>query len=138
MNTLLCIAMAVYFEARGEPIQGQVAVAQVVENRIASDRYPDDACSVVKQGKYVSWLEYPLRYECQFSFWCDGLPEDVTDTTAWGQAWIVTLANEFGLYPDYVDGATHYHADDIDTPSWAERELITTTIDKHIFYRGVR
>jgi len=63
---LMCIAVAVYFEARGEPSAGQIAVAQVVRNRIEDPRYPDNACDVVKQGYY--WNGNPVRNKCQFSF----------------------------------------------------------------------
>ena len=70
LTSLMCVAVAIYFEARGEPVEGQIAVAQVIRNRIEDPRYPDNACDVVKQGYY--WNGNPIRNMCQFSFYCDG------------------------------------------------------------------
>jgi spore germination cell wall hydrolase CwlJ-like protein len=78
---LMCVAMAVYFEARGEPTAGQIAVAQVIRNRIEDPRYPDNACDVVKQGYY--WNGIPIRNKCQFSFYCDGKSDDPKNKQAW-------------------------------------------------------
>jgi len=77
-ESLVCIAVAVYFEARGEPTAGQAAVAHVVRNRIESPEYPDNACDVVKQGYY--WAGNPIRDMCQFSFWCDGKSDNPRNT----------------------------------------------------------
>ena len=130
--------MAIYFEGRSESVAGQVAIAQVIENRISSARYPDDTCSVIKQGRYVSWLEYPLRYECQFSFWCDGKPEDITNRQAWGEAWIIAVGSRFGIYPGIICSATNYHSDYIEMPYWAEPENVTTKIGNHMFYKDIK
>ena len=82
-EALFCLAMAIYFEARGEPMVGQVAVAQVVINRVTDYRYPDDVCAVVKEGYYYSWdKNKPIKDKCQFSFWCDGKPETINDLTS--------------------------------------------------------
>ena len=78
---LMCVAMAVYFEARGEPTAGQIAVAHVIQNRIEDPRYPDNACDVVKQGYY--WNGIPIRNKCQFSFYCDGKSDDPKNKQAW-------------------------------------------------------
>jgi spore germination cell wall hydrolase CwlJ-like protein len=61
MTSLMCVALAIYFEARGEPLAGQIAVAQVIKNRIQDPRYPADACAVVKQGYY--WGDHPCAID---------------------------------------------------------------------------
>jgi N-acetylmuramoyl-L-alanine amidase len=81
ITPLVCVAVAVYFESRGEPVAGQVAVAHVIRNRIEDPRYPDNACDVVKQGYY--WNGSPIRNKCQFSFYCDGKPDDPKNKQAW-------------------------------------------------------
>ena len=76
---LWCLATAIYFEARGESYRGQVAVAQVVLNRVKDHRYPDTICGVVFQNQ-------SRRNSCQFSFACDGIPETINDSKSWAQA----------------------------------------------------
>ena len=72
-EALVCLALNVYHEARDQPFIGQVAVAQVVMNRVKDERYPDDVCGVVKQGLTYSWdTDYPVLNRCQFSWYCDG------------------------------------------------------------------
>ena len=84
LTELACMATAIYFEARGEPMVGQVAVAQVIMSRVYDERYPDTVCDVVKQGYYYSWDKtIPIRDKCQFSFWCDGKPENIKDEDAY-------------------------------------------------------
>jgi N-acetylmuramoyl-L-alanine amidase len=103
---LMCVAMAVYFEARGEPTAGQIAVAQVIRNRIEDPRYPDNACDVVKQGYY--WNGVPIRNKCQFSFYCDGKSDDPKNKQAWFNS--LYIAHLSGFVLDITDGATHYHS----------------------------
>ena len=68
-EAIVCLALNVYHEARDQPFKGQIAVAQVVMNRVHDDRYPDDVCSVVKQGQTYSWKpDFPIRDRCQFSW----------------------------------------------------------------------
>lgn len=133
ITPLMCVALAIYFEARGEPDAGQIAVAHVIRNRIEDPRYPDNACDVVKQGYY--WNGNPIRNMCQFSFYCDGKPEDPHDQKAWRDAlYIVHLS---GLIPDITGGATHYHSTKV-FPQWAATGEVTASIHKHVFYTGVR
>lgn len=83
LESIMCLAMAVYFEARGEPMVGQVAVAQVVMARVDDHRYPNTVCEVVKQGHYYTWSpDIPILNKCHFSFWCDGKPETIEDEYA--------------------------------------------------------
>ena len=133
ITPLMCVALAIYFEARGEPDAGQIAVAHVIRNRIEDPRYPNNACDVVKQGYY--WNGNPIRNMCQFSFYCDGKPEDPHDEQAWRDAlYIVHLS---GLIPDITGGATHYHNAKV-FPAWAFTGQVTANIHKHVFYTGVR
>ena len=131
--SLVCIAVAVYFEARGEPGAGQIAVAQVIRNRVEDPRYPDNACAVVKQGYY--WNGNPIRNKCQFSFYCDGKSDNPRNTQSWYNA--LYIAHLSKSVPDTTEGATHYHSTKV-FPEWAYTGEITTKINKHIFYTGVR
>jgi len=125
---LNCLAQAVYFEARGESYRGQVAVAQVVMNRLAHPLYPKSICKVVFQD---SWR----RNACQFSFACDGHPEVVTERQPWAQAEEIAAKVASGeLYLTEVGNATHYHATYV-YPDWAPRLKRVTKIGMHIFYK---
>ena len=130
--SLACIALAVYFESRGEPTEGQVGVAQVVRNRIDDPRYPSDACQVVKQGYY--WQDHPIRDRCQFSFWCDGKSDDPKNVQAFYNALYIAWLS--GEREDLTGGATHYHAIGVN-PQWAISGQITKTMGNHIFYKGI-
>ena len=128
---LWCMATAIYFEARGESYRGQVAVGQVVMNRVAHKLYPDTICGVVFQNQ-------SKRNACQFSFACDGRPEKVTDDKAWKQA--MQISREVVGGKDYlpeVGYATHYHATYV-KPKWAPRMKKVTKIGMHVFYQFKR
>ena len=135
LTELACMATAIYFEARGEPMVGQVAVAQVIMSRVYDERYPDTVCDVVKQGYYYSWDKtIPIRDKCQFSFWCDGKPEKIKDEDAYFWATEVAQAVMVGTLYDTTQGATHYHAYYVQ-PSWSKKFTRTVRINDHIFYR---
>ncbi|GJD49209.1 hypothetical protein OPKNFCMD_1939 [Methylobacterium crusticola] len=123
-----CLAEAVYFEARGEPEQGQAAVAQVVLNRAKSGLYPANICGVVYQNRH--------RYMgCQFSFACEGRSLRITDDASWQAAARVARAVVDGrTYLADVGGATHYHADYV-RPRWSRRLKKMDVIGRHIFYQ---
>ena len=135
ITELACMATAIYFEARGEPMVGQVAVAQVIMSRVYDERYPNTICEVVKQGYYYSWNpEIPIPDKCQFSFWCDGKPENIKDEDAYFWATEVADAVMVGTLYDTTQGATHYHAYYVQ-PSWSKKFTQTVRINDHIFYR---
>ena len=135
ITTLVCLATAIYFEARGEPMIGQIAVAQVVMNRVNDSRYPGDVCSVVKQGPTYTWAEhYPIRHRCQFSFYCDGKPETPTDKKAWQVSLKVAREVLDRKFLDFTHGATHYHATYV-KPEWSETKHLTVRINDHVFYQ---
>ena len=126
-----CMATAIYFEARGESYRGQVAVGQVVMNRVKHPLYPDTICTVVFQNQ-------SKRNACQFSFACDDIPERVSDKRAWAQA--MKIAQDVVAGTDYlpeVGKATHYHATYV-YPHWAPRMKKVTKIGLHVFYQFKR
>ena len=117
-----CLAAAVYFEARGEPLEGQVAVAEVVLNRAASGEYPASFCEVVKQP-------------AQFSFVRDGLfPPIDESSTAWRTAVAVAQIADEKLADKLASDVLWYHADYV-VPDWGRRLARVTQIGAHVFYR---
>jgi spore germination cell wall hydrolase CwlJ-like protein len=127
-SILTCLALNVYHEARDEPLVGQYAVAHVVLNRVQSDKYPDDVCSVVKQG-YVKG-----RRDCQFSWYCDGKSDVPREERAWLKSQLIAAQVLYGEMPDISDGSTHYHATYVHPP-WAKHLDKMGQIGSHIFYR---
>jgi len=153
---VFCIAQNTYFEARGEPFKGKVAVAEVVVNRTESDEFPDDACGVIRQSTIVTVTEKTDNSEievkkkvCQFSWFCMGLkaiplkdrsgkirPEALRE-------WRDSVAAAMIVYHNMVDpiakGATHFYSTKIGTPGWARRNTLerTGTIGGHTFLRIV-
>jgi len=122
-----CMTEALYFEARGETIEGQYAVAEVILNRVDSANYPDTICDVVYQGN-------GRRYACQFTYSCDGIPEVVTDQQAWNRAGQIARIMMEDAPRSLTAGATHYHADRVN-PRWARIYPRTSQYGQHIFYR---
>ncbi len=123
-----CLASAVYFEARGEPVRGQIAVAQVVMNRVFSPFYPDNVCGVVYQGAR-------RHLACQFTFACDGIPDVVTEPDAWLRAKRIAHDMLDGkLWMAEIGKATHYHASWVH-PDWVSEMRRITHIGVHTFYR---
>ena len=126
-HELTCLATAIYFEARGEPVAGQFAVAQVVLNRVRSDRYPSSVCGVVYQNA-------GRRNRCQFSFACDGKPDIPRNATAWDRS--RSIANQCLHHPPQIwvlGDATLYHARYV-KPRWAPRATLVAGIGQHLFY----
>lgn len=121
-----CLAQAVYFEARSEPLEGQLAVAQVVLNRVLDSRYPTTICGVVFQGE-------AKRHKCQFSFACDGQSDAPRNQTAWTTAKHVSHVALQGYWDDLTADATHYHADYV-MPYWGEILEARVQHGRHIFY----
>ena len=123
-----CLANAVYFEARGEPVRGQIAVAQVVMNRVFSPFYPNDVCGVVYQNAN-------RHLACQFTFACDGIPDIVTEPDAWQRAQRIARDMLDGkLWMPEVAKSTHYHAYWVH-PSWVAEMKKMYKLGVHTFYR---
>jgi hypothetical protein len=123
-----CLADAVYFEARGEPLKGQEAVAQVVMNRVFSGYYPNNVCGVVYQNAN-------RHLACQFTFACDGVPERVNEPDMWEQAKRIARETLDGkIWLAEVGHATHYHAYWVH-PSWVHEMTKLYKLGVHTFYR---
>ena len=126
----LCMAQAIYYESRNEPLAGQLAVAEVISNRMRDHRYPDTACGVVFQGA-------TRTTGCQFTFTCDGAMNRQPKGTAWEQAKEIAAHVLMNLAEDRTGGATHYHATYVD-PVWSAGLIKTDKIGLHVFYRFPR
>jgi hypothetical protein len=122
-----CLAQAIYYEARNQPVMGRFAVADVVLNRVDDRRFPSSICGVVFQGVGKS-------YACQFSFACDGSMDRPMEPTAWEKAQKLADIVYRGFRPPVTGLATFYHANYVD-PYWASSFDETTVIGDHIFYR---
>ena len=125
MTPILCLATAIFFEARDQQITGQELVAEVVINRVEHERFPDDVCSVVYQPK-------------AFSFTHDGKSDDMSDYQGYQDTIAKRLAVK--LASDYlVDGkrlgatSTHYHTLEV-SPFWADAFLVDGVFGDHMFY----
>ncbi len=137
-NELECMAKNIYFEAAVESTAGKLAVAQVTMNRVKSSNYPNTICAVVYEGIHHS-NGFPVRDRCQFSWYCDGKGDEPRETPAWQDSlnvaeYVIRTPNLM----DITDGATHYHADYIDSPRWADPRRKTVEIDTHIFFNHSR
>jgi spore germination cell wall hydrolase CwlJ-like protein len=137
---LQCLARNIFFEARDQDLAGQVAVAWVTLNRVDAARYPDTICGVVQQAQRDS-AGNPIRHQCQFSWYCDGLSDRIPNNPIAQRAWedaqliaevvLLDYARGFG---SPVEDATMYHADYVD-PYWTDDYDRVATIGDHIFYR---
>lgn len=120
-----CLAQVLYHEARGESLQGQVAVAEVVLNRVDDPAFPNTVCGVVHQGNSRG---------CQFSWTCDGRPDRIANAEAYGEVAKVARAMLDGVPRALTDGATYFHTPSV-RPAWARRFTRTVALGNHIFYR---
>ncbi|WP_347831063.1 cell wall hydrolase [uncultured Planktomarina sp.] len=125
-----CLAEAIYFEARGEPVEGQFAVAEVILNRVDSPKFPNSICKVVRQGT-------GRKHACQFSYNCDGKLEYIANGSAYDQAKRVARVSMDRKTRPLTKGATFYHATFV-SPSWARSFQHVATIGVHKFYKPVR
>jgi hypothetical protein len=124
-----CMTTALFFEARSEPEAGQIAVGQVIMNRVRSPDYPDTICGVIYQGSH-------RRTGCQFSFTCDGKADKPNNATQWERS--KRLANrvlEGKVWLKSIGDATHYHATYV-KPRWRRKMARIIKIGRHIFYKS--
>ncbi len=120
-----CLTEALYFEARGESLEGLIAVAEVILNRVDSPLYPHNVCGVVKQRGGGG---------CQFSYVCDGRTDRMRETEAADLAGRIARAMLDGAPRVLTEGATHFHTKGV-RPSWSKRFSRTASIGAHFFYR---
>lgn len=123
-----CLTEALYFEARGETVKGQFAVAEVIMNRAESSDFPASVCGVVKQGAGGR------KNRCQFSYACDGLPETMSEAEAVERAGKIARIIVDGGPRPLTKGATYYHAKWV-SPRWSRKFARTATIGVHHFYK---
>ena len=135
-----CLAQNIFFEARDQSVEGQVAVAWVTMNRVDAKRYPDTICGVVRQANKDSKGNV-IRHKCQFSWYCDGksdrIPKNSIAQRAWEDAQLIARV----VLLDYARGltspvqqATMYHADYV-SPNWMDDYDQVAVIGEHIFYQ---
>lgn len=143
-----CLATNIYHEARGESLEGKIAVAHVTINRVWHHRYPDTVCGVVYQARYyTNWKGnlMPKRHQCQFSWYCDGKPDHIVledrngnpilpNQRAWRESVEVARGVLAGIYPDNTGGATHYFNPDLANPNWQRVYDYVAMVDSHVFY----
>lgn len=125
-EALTCLARTVYWEAKGESRAGMEAIANVVMNRVAAESFPDTVCEVVTDGKKAG--------ACQFSWWCDGRPDDVEEPECYAVAIeIARLALNREL-PDRSSGALHFHSGKV-PEGWSKELVETVQVGDHRFYK---
>ena len=139
-----CLAKNIYFEAGVESTAGKLAVANVTINRTLNENYPNTICGVVQEGIHYYNAQknehFPVRDRCQFSWYCDGLLDDPREGRTWTSAKLlaeIVLENHYDkALIDITDGATHYHANWMETyPNWSKKKKVMASIDRHIFYK---
>ena len=126
-SEMKCLAEAIYFEARGESIEGQYAVGEVIINRVLSDEFPNSVCGVISEG--ANRLN-----ACQFSYNCDGKLETINEKKIYGR---ILKLSKILLEPSarfLTGGATFYHSKFV-SPSWSKKFLKTNEIGNHVFYK---
>ena len=126
-DAITCLSRTIYWEAKGEGERGMSAVAAVVMNRLADPAFPKTVCAVVTQGKETG--------ACQFSWWCDGRPDDVEEAQPYAEATEIARRALNQELEDPTDGAVNFHTLATQT-SWASEFVKTATIGEHVFYRS--
>ena len=122
-----CLAEALYFEARGEPIKGQLAVGEVILNRVEDPRYPSSICKVVNQGT-------GRRFACQFTYTCDGKLETVHERKPYEISLKIAKILMTTHDRKLTRGSTHYHSNYVN-PKWSKKFERVAKFGRHIFYR---
>ena len=122
-----CLAEALYFEARGEPIKGQLAVGEVILNRVDDARYPSSICKVVNQGT-------GRRFACQFTYTCDGKLETLHERKPYEMALKIAKILMTTHDKKLTRGSTHYHSNYVN-PKWSKKFERVAKFGRHIFYR---
>lgn len=125
-DPLTCLARTIYWEAKGEPREGMAAVAAVVMNRLADPDFPKSICAVVTQGRESR--------ACQFSWWCDGRPDDVEEEQPYATAKEIAREALNQQLADPTGGAVNFHLAG-QTPAWVASFRRTVQVGQHVFYR---
>lgn len=125
-DALTCLARTIYWEAKGESRPAMEAIANVVMNRVGRPGFPNTVCGVVKEGL--------SQRACQFSWWCDGRPDDVEEEQPYAIAKEIAAQALNQQLADRTDGATQFHNRAV-SPAWAGDYVKTTELGGHLFYR---
>lgn len=123
-----CLAEAIYFESRGEPLAGQIAVAEVVLNRVDDSGFPKTVCGVTRQGAGSG-------RGCQFSYACDGRSDAMKSAVSRDRSEKLARLMLDGRARTVTDGATYFHTRSV-RPDWSRKFTRTTAIGHHLFYRA--
>lgn len=126
---VVCMARNVYHEARGEDIEGQLAVANVTMNRVAHPDFPDDVCGVVTEDRG------PRVWDCQFSWWCDGRSDTPKDMMAYQEAILVSIEVMSGRAGDNTGAALYYVTGAALDRKWVQNLQPVGQIGRHHFMR---
>jgi len=128
-----CLVEAIYFEGRSEELIAQLAIANVIIERVRLPNYPNTVCKVVRQGRY--YKGNPIRHKCAFSYWCDGKSERMYNKRAKETAIKVAAMAMNGILVEITLEATHYHTRAV-SPYWSRHERITYlgSLGSHLFY----
>ena len=135
-TAFMCMALNMYHEAKNQSMLGQIAVGQVVMNRVEDTRFPDNVCDVVTEAVTYKGTDKPVLHKCQFSWYCDGQKDEPKYHSEewWNAQEYASIVLSGTIVLDVTEGATHYHATYV-RPAWAKTKTRTTRIDRHIFYR---
>ena len=129
-DAVACLTEVIYFEGRSEPVVAQYAIGELVVARMQHDKFPDSICGVVREG-YVKGSK-----TCQFSYYCDGLPDVMHEEGARLQAEAIARSLVYEPEKLYIEDELYYHTVDVRFGSWANRTLeYTRTVGYHMFYR---
>lgn len=128
-----CLVEAIYFEGRSEELIAQLAIANVIIERVRLPNYPNTVCKVVRQGRY--YKGNPIRHKCAFSYWCDGKSERMYNKRAKETAIKVAAMAMKGMLVETTLEATHYHTRAV-SPYWSrhERLIYLGSLGSHLFY----
>ena len=148
-KSIHCMTSNIYFESKNQPEVDMYAVGHVVLNRLGNADFPrridgklttkeqrinnESICNIVYDAKLDS-KGNQLKYQCQFSWYCDGKPEIVVNKEKWAQAELVAIRLLTSDMYDFTGGALYYHADYV-SPEWAKSHTKTLQVKNHIYYR---
>lgn len=135
-ESVLCLALNIYHEARGEPFEGRVAVAHVVVNRVNHKKFPNDVCDVVWQGKQGTLPQKNgiKPKVCQFSWTCDNNDTDPKNEKSFNDARELAKKVLAGEIKDPTQGSLFFHNTLVE-PKWSQVKIRTRKIGNHIFYK---
>ena len=128
-----CLAEALYFEARSESFIAQLAVGNVIYNRVKSSKFPNTFCDVVRQSNKTKNGKL-IKNKCQFSYYCDGKKETVYDVEAYKKAVSIAHLVMEGVVIEHIRDALYYHASYV-RPYWSKNKKYLSKVGLHKFYK---